>query len=49
MKVYSFSFVKNTSPKTATIAIADTITIGKTAFESSFLIDFPFLTAATTS
>jgi len=43
---YSFSFVKNTSAKTATIAIAEIITIGKT---SPLFIDFPFLTAATIS
>jgi len=46
---YSFSFVKNTSAKTATIAIAEIITIGKTALESPLFIDFPFLTAATIS
>ena len=34
---YSFSFVKNTRPKTTTIAIADTIIIGKIDPLSIFL------------
>ena len=47
---YYFSFVKNTKPKTTTIAIDETIIIGKIeVFSLVSIILVPFLTAATIS